>query len=204
MPDFITHSLGADRILNNKDVKAGRLFDGCENLFRLGAQGPDILFYCAVAGPLQGLEKIGSELHSADAKQLLNRSLSAYKQGNIKKAAYFAGYSLHLMFDNEAHPFVEKIAKSVSETTDIGEDAAHVRFESSYEALELERNTGLVPGEFDWKKDLALNDEERDIVSLANAEISGIFGLDEIDTKKLSQAQKNWHCFFRFCSTGVA
>ena len=33
-------------------------------------------------------------------------------------------------------------------------------------------------------------------MSLANAEISGIFGLDEIDTKKLSQAQKKLALLF--------
>lgn len=198
MPDFITHSLEADRVLGKKYTKTEvrRALEGHPNLFRLGSQGPDLFFYCAFTGG-GALDDTGQRLHEVEPELPLLLAEKHLKNGDSMSASYLFGWALHLMLDGSAHPFIEKRARETSGLTGMSESSAHVRFESAYEAYELQRERGITPRGFRWRCDIANGDAEVDCVVRCSEELCRAFGAAAPDRDKFGRAIRRLPALFR-------
>lgn len=109
MPALITHDFfGRDVYASNRAlIGAGEK----ERLaFLLGNQGPDPLFFLALAPRMKEYRRIGSVMHRIDPALLLDalrESLSTLQddERSVGKA-YFAGFYCHYLLDRSMHPFV--------------------------------------------------------------------------------------------------
>lgn len=115
MPSLLTHAFFADDFVEKHQGKDSIVIKYPE-IFRLGSQGPDPLFFYGL-WPKRGLklklaaEAIGSQLHKLDGSQLF---ATACEQINLiekpeEKAmfeAFVLGQFAHYMLDSNAHPFV--------------------------------------------------------------------------------------------------
>ncbi len=157
MPAAVTHSFFADEVLDR--MGPGRLRDEIRerrNLFRLGAQGPDLFFYYKAAPwiPYDGIEKLGNIIHEKKVDSFYSKSFQYLKdmednKGFFDLAAYMAGYLCHFSLDRTAHPFIHYTS---------GIDNSHSRIswkyhiyhrvlESAIDYLILEKN-GFDPRRF--------------------------------------------------------
>ncbi len=199
MPDFITHSLEADRLLGEggmqQELKTA--LGGYPNLFRLGSQGPDLLFYCAVAGGGTEMGKLGQRLHGMRCELPLGLAEERLKSGDAVSAAYLYGWALHLMLDGCAHPYIEKRAAETSGATGMDEGAAHVRFESAFEALQMQKETGVTPRRFAWRRDLPQDDGQRRCVISCNEQLCRVFGEQPPDAALFERTIKRLPLLFR-------
>ena len=103
MPAIVTHSFFAAKVLDKLDP--GKLKNEIQvriNLFRLGAQGPDVFFYYKAAPwiPYDGIEKLGNLMHDEKVGQFYSKRFAYLKdiekdKGFFDLAAYLAGYLCH-------------------------------------------------------------------------------------------------------------
>jgi hypothetical protein len=114
MGDFLTHVVQAERVLER--IESRRVVDGIRSnmkLFRLGAQGPDPLFFhhCFPGDGKGSLVAVGTQLHLLRTGTFLVhgfRQLSpvSWNAGWIQLASYLTGFVCHFCADRFLHPYV--------------------------------------------------------------------------------------------------
>ena len=113
MPDYFTHAICAQKILENckKDVK-----NRVDNLtlYKLGAQGGDLFFAYKLNF---GKTNLGRKLHNVNAREII----AALTSSNI---SYAAGFATHYALDCTLHPIVYSFESSAKSPL------AHQRFEN--------------------------------------------------------------------------
>ena len=111
MPAHISHLLFAEDVLREAVPNAENLLQRAGNLFRLGAQGPDIFFHNQRTRPL-GL-RYGSLIHrhrfgsmvAHMARTVVN---AARRTGaaDLQQVAYLLGFATHAELDRFTHPYI--------------------------------------------------------------------------------------------------
>ena len=111
MPAHISHLLFAEDVLREAVPDAENLLQHAGNLFRFGAQGPDIFYHNQRTRPL-GL-RYGSLIHrhrfgSMVAHMAQTAVNSARRTGttDLQQAAYLLGFATHAELDRFAHPYI--------------------------------------------------------------------------------------------------
>ena len=114
MADFLTHVLMSDDVLER--IESRRVLDGIQKhrtLYRLGAQGPDpLFFYNCVPGNGKGqLRELGFAMHRQHTGEFLKMGFSrlqklSWDQEWMALAAYLSGFICHFTLDSMIHPYV--------------------------------------------------------------------------------------------------
>lgn len=132
MPYLFAHAMCAVRTRNALQ-KEGLVLAKHDELYRWGAQGPDIWFYHRPLNAKKTLRSVGNRMHGEHIETTLGAMLEQCRraQGELreKRFAYFAGFLTHYALDAMAHPFV--ICRC-------GRHAYHSRFECEMDAALLE------------------------------------------------------------------
>ncbi len=157
MADYLSHSLFADNLLKKNFAHA----DVCrrhKNLYRLGAQGPDLLFYCGYAAHDDELTHLGSSLHAlcaADFAPLIS--------GDGARTAYMCGWLAHLVLDEAVHPTIVENSALLAKEFGISNDTAHAKIENVLESWDC-AEAGIKANRYDWHAEMPANDRERSSV----------------------------------------
>ena len=111
MPAHITHVLFAEDVLRQATANADAILERAGNLFRLGAQGPDLFYHNQRTRPL-GL-RYGTLLHRrgygtviAQMAQLLLAAAARDGALDQEAAAYLLGFATHAELDRHTHPYI--------------------------------------------------------------------------------------------------
>lgn len=145
MPNIITHKIFAETVMQrcaNNDVKA--LLEKHSQLFGIGANGPDFLFFYHMR-PWEmmkehSLNHIGSTLHSAHVNDFYHSAITVMKKEENasiqeRELAYVMGHLCHWALDMTSHPYIfyrTGNGKGFSA-------GRHHRFESVLDAVMLKR-----------------------------------------------------------------
>lgn len=113
MPDYFSHAICAQKILENCNKKTRSLITD-STLFYLGAQGGDVFFTYKLS---LGQSNLGIKLHSLCPPELFN----ALSEGNL---SYACGFATHYAIDSTLHPAVYSFENSSKMPF------AHMRFEA--------------------------------------------------------------------------
>lgn len=125
MPDYFSHAICAQKILENCNKKTRSLIcDG--TLFNMGAQGGDVFFTYKLK---LGDSNLGRRLHTLSASELFNKLL----EGNL---SYACGFATHYALDSTLHPVVYAFENSCRTPF------AHMRFEADL-GLFISRKYGV-------------------------------------------------------------
>lgn len=138
MPAIAAHYYFGQAVQQQLPQEIAQVLASNQNLFILGCQGPDFLFF---AKPLTGarFHKLGSAIHSAPARVLFDSNLKLYNTtGNAALLAYIAGCLCHFWLDKSCHPFVYEHAPQMGQ---------HHRLESEFDSLIIEKQ-GLNPAKY--------------------------------------------------------
>lgn len=111
MPAHISHLLFAEDALREATADAEVVLEDAGNLFRLGAQGPDLFYHNQRTRPLA--LRYGSLIHRRGFGTLvahMARTVIAGAQRtgrvDVQQAAFLAGFATHADLDRHAHPYI--------------------------------------------------------------------------------------------------
>ena len=114
MADFLTHILLSDDVMDK--IESRRIYEGVakkRTLFRLGAQGPDPLFFynCFPGNGKGQLRELAHTMHGQSTGAFLKLGFEQLKDvswndGWIELAVYLAGFICHFTLDRMIHPYV--------------------------------------------------------------------------------------------------
>lgn len=143
MPNVWTHLLFGREVLNR--IGESSLIEAPQhrNLFQMGCQGPDFLFYHNYLPWRKGktMNKLGSRMHSEHCGPVLMEMLDAVAGRSVDRhepddaVVYMLGFVLHHTLDRNVHPYV--FSRSGFRKWD------HQRFEVMMDTLVVRRMTGL-------------------------------------------------------------
>lgn len=115
MPNIITHVLFADDVCEKIEKDKQDLFNSRLQLFEIGSNGPDFLFFQGFnlkeLHKKHPLRKLGGECHSHSINDFYLSCLNSINRENddeIRKdmIAYVCGHLCHWALDSTAHPYV--------------------------------------------------------------------------------------------------
>ncbi len=114
MADFLTHVLHSDAVLDR--IESRRIVEGIlkkKPLYRLGAQGPDTLFYdhCFPGKGKGYLKDLGETMHRHHTAAFLKAGFErlqilSWEEGWSDLAVYMSGFICHFTLDSLIHPYV--------------------------------------------------------------------------------------------------
>lgn len=143
MPNIITHTIFAEKVLETlSENKYKNIILNHKEEYRIGANGPDFLFFHNIF-PLwkkqnKKIPKIGSKIHANNINLFYKTAIEVYhtqEEGCQKEAmaSYIIGHYLHWQLDSIMHPYVVY-------RTGFGEKNSsgfHHRFESMMDTMLL-------------------------------------------------------------------
>lgn len=112
MPDIITHYIfGLDTAHNIKQSPLYKIIKEHKNMFLIGLQGPDPLYYHRLHMK-DSKSSIGTKMHTEKTGDFLVSALCQIKKYDIASnefnegLSYLSGFMCHYILDSMAHPYV--------------------------------------------------------------------------------------------------
>lgn len=138
MPAILTHYTFARRIYPEESL--------CSSLVYLGAQGPDVFFFCGYLKKRDHAKEIrhfGHHLHNIDIASVYNLMFEYIRtqdssEDKEKLYAYLKGMMYHYALDRNAHPFIFYRTGAVEKVDSLNPGyymRAHVLYESNLDTL---------------------------------------------------------------------
>lgn len=200
MPNLVTHYLcGLEAIKNINSKKCKALINKRQNIFNLGVQGPDILFYYGIWPWSAKVDSpsIGHDMHVSKVN-LVFKGLIDYiiKQNDyIKKilTVYLMGYLSHNCMDSISHPYIfyRSGFKTASDTNENLYIYYHRRFETAIDVLLCKRLLNKKVHEINHDKLIEITSTEQNIISeMYESVIKAVFNFS-VPKNKISQAIKD-------------
>ncbi|MFI3177327.1 MAG: zinc dependent phospholipase C family protein [Eubacteriales bacterium] len=109
MPAVMTHYQLGKLVLEQLNQKERNLINQHREMFDLGTQGPDLLFFYRPYGKNR-VSSHGHMLHSEEAPVFLNHLYKIRKLEDKARTAYIMGVCCHYALDRQAHPYVNEYA----------------------------------------------------------------------------------------------
>ena len=167
MPGFITHFLAGRYVINRQPPKIRNLIQ--ENVFNMGALGPDIYFYYP-----WGTKGLPSVMHNNNLGLFLVNMAKMCKK-NIVLYSYTAGFLVHYCLDMYAHPFIHGFTYQDGEPY-LNNISRHCVLETTIDTKILKKLTGLTPSDLSLWGLIKIDNAHRKIISQAvNQAIKNVY-----------------------------
>lgn len=202
MPNLVTHylcGLEAVNILENEECR--KLIRQHQNVFNLGVQGPDILFYYEVwPWSSKSIEtNIGQTMHISKVNKVF-RAFTDYivrQNGYVRNVltVYLLGFICHNCMDSIGHPYI--FYRSGFNKPEYNQENLflyyHRRFETSIDVLLCKKFLNKRVHEINCDKLIAINETEINLISeMYVSVVKAVFGSD-LRKKKVGRAIKEMH-----------
>ncbi|MCL2840499.1 MAG: zinc dependent phospholipase C family protein [Defluviitaleaceae bacterium] len=149
MPGFLTHYIAGKALLQNLAPQIQQPIKSGEQLYNLGAQGPDFFFYYMPGHFRKRSRGVGVQMHISDLGLFLVQMAKHAKNAtelNDKDIifAYTSGFLMHYTLDAHAHPYVYAKTYNIH-APKIKNSADHRKFETSIDLAMLKLTSGKKP-----------------------------------------------------------
>jgi|GEM_PF-216727 len=101
-------------------------------MFLLGSQGPDLLFFSRLSLLPGSLKKYGDEMHRVNVYPVI-QFFTEYSKDDTDLQSYLYGYLCHYSLDSNVHPLVNAYAWNEAAATNGNPGQIHVRIEAEYD-----------------------------------------------------------------------
>ncbi len=186
MPGFYTHARFGKKVFETLNMELKQKISEYEDLFYIGLQGPDILFYHkAYIG--NEISKKGFAQHGQPGKVFFEPAREIIRNCENTDAAfsYLAGFVCHFTLDSQCHPYIA----TVEEDTKL----SHAEIETEVERYLME---------LDGRDSLRHLEVNNVVISDFNTEVISLFfgGVESHDVRRALRDMK----FFSgmFCAPG--
>lgn len=133
MPALYAHNrFGAD-VFENLEGEVKSVIKNHYTQFRVGLQGPDILFFYR-PWKKNEVSKTGYHMHDVSAFPVFEKAVKMVQQKgkNSREYAYVLGFICHFILDSECHPYVNHMAEKIK--------VSHMEIEGEYEKALLRKD----------------------------------------------------------------
>lgn len=137
MPAIYAHDKFGNMVYQKLDGEIGSIVKKYPRAFRIGLQGPDILFFYNALKE-NAVCALGSQLHREMASDFIVHAMPVLREKgtDTREYAYLLGFICHFILDSECHPYVGEQVKAT------GVD--HNTIESEFEKYVM-RKDGIEP-----------------------------------------------------------
>lgn len=117
MPDILTHILFSEKLAAGiEDENVKHFISENEQLFMLGAQGPDMFYYFKPWNPYgKVIRKVGISMHSVETGRFFIDAIDKLSKTTGKEyerfLVYVLGFLSHYYCDKSVHPYVYSMVK---------------------------------------------------------------------------------------------
>jgi hypothetical protein len=200
MPNLVTHYLcGLEAVKNLDNSKCRELIMEHQNVFNLGTQGPDILFYYEIWPWMSKTisPNIGQTMHTSKVN-LVFKGIIDYivkQNGHIKNilTVYLMGYLCHNCMDSIGHPYIfyRSGFKTITDPNENLYIYYHRKFETAIDVLLCKMLLNKKVYEIDHDKLMEITPIEQNIISeMYESVIKDVYHTN-VTKKKISQAIKD-------------
>ncbi len=129
MPATGAHYQFGQLVLSRVEPEVATAIYYSKNMFDLGLQGPDLLFFYK---PYRSNEisRLGHDIHSKSGGALFKDLMDGKSQWSSTLTAYLMGMCCHYALDRACHPLIDEIAPT---------NVEHQQIESAFDRLVLEK-----------------------------------------------------------------
>jgi len=200
MPNLVTHYLcGLEAIKNIENEKCRELIIKHQNVFNLGLQGPDILFYYGIWpwSAKVDLPNIGQVMHTSKVNLVFKGFIDYILEQNdyIKDilTVYLMGYLSHNCMDSISHPYIfyRSGFKTASDTNENLYIYYHRRFETAIDVLLCKKLLNKKVHEIGHDKLFKITETERNIIGEMYESITKALFNSCVPKEKVSRAIKD-------------
>lgn len=124
-------------------------------MFWLGSQGPDMLFFSRASVLPGSLHKYGNLMHDQKVPEFMN-FFEHWAADDPDLVSYYMGFLCHYALDSTAHPLINAVAKARHEQSGVHEGAAHVTMEADIDVWILHQR-GRKVSDYDVNKYFAVD-----------------------------------------------
>ena len=128
MPAATTHVEFSKDVLVKLNQKDKRKITNLQ-MYYLGSQGPDYLFFSRASLFPGHLHKLGNILHEEKVAEVISY-FEEYAKNDDDLYSYIAGYLCHYALDSIAHPLIYAVANYNHKKTGVHEGTSHVSSEA--------------------------------------------------------------------------
>lgn len=200
MPNTLTHYLcGLEAVKNLENEKCRKLILKHQNVFNLGTQGPDILFFYELWPwtPKTFSPNIGQTMHTAKVNPFFKGFINyIIKQNDYIKeilTVYFMGFLCHNCMDSLGHPYVfyRSGFKTPSDPNVKLYQYYHRRFETNTDVLLCKKLLNKKVHELNHDKLMEISYIEQNIISdMYISVVKSVYKV-ELQKKKIIKALKD-------------
>lgn len=200
MPNIVTHYLcGLEAIKNIENEKCRVLIKKHQNVFNLGVQGPDILFYYGLwpwSGKVEA-KNIGQDMHISKVNLIFKGFIDyIIKQNEYVKnilTVYLMGFLCHNCMDSISHPYIfyRSGFKTATDPNDNLYIYYHRRFETSIDVLLCKMFLNKKIHEIRPDKFIKITDTEQNIISAMYESVIKTVFKSNVPKKKVFKAIKD-------------
>lgn len=151
MPGFLSHYIAGQAALQALPPAPQNHIHPYQQLYNLGAQGPDIFFYYLPGLMCKRTRGVGRQMHQNDLGIFIAYMAYVAKNAQPPKQdvifAYTAGLVMHYMLDIHAHPYVYSQTHN-HHASGLQNSAAHRHFETSIDIALLDYVKGEKPANY--------------------------------------------------------
>ena len=170
MPGFVTHELFGIDVFHL--MEPGKVKDCVQSYFaafRLGLQGPDLLFYDVFSMIHEDHRSIGAYMHEHRVSRFFTDYLNRLKtlEGEEQKiaTAYLTGFLCHHASDRFCHPYIYARAGHKLDSGERGSFPLHARLENEIDAELMRRLRGKKVTELRQADAFCLPKKQREVVA---------------------------------------
>ncbi|MDO4295190.1 MAG: zinc dependent phospholipase C family protein [bacterium] len=144
MPAIYAHERFGKMVYQQMDSKMKQAIRANKELFEIGLQGPDFLFFYKFY-ERNRVNQVGYDLHEEPVREFLTHSLRIVKERGkySPEAVYIYGFICHFVLDSECHWYVEQQVKK----TGVG----HLEIESELEKVLMKKDKHFLLSYPVWK-----------------------------------------------------
>lgn len=178
MPAYMTHVMFAQDALDSGTLALQACCERHQNLYRFGAQGPDVLRDLARMRPLSGLDTAAEALRGLDAVQVLTamHELDSRRSDHPFICAYLCGFVSGIVLGDEAEAFLESRSAALAAERRITPSQAAQQLEEAFANEVLRRKYGRTVREYHPASDLPHGASEWRATARANAMLLSLTG----------------------------
>ncbi len=175
MPAASTHVLFAEDLLETVPGLKERIER--PNLYYIGAQGPDVLFFSRYSFLPGSLHYLGSRMHIRRTRELMMFLKRCAEEIPLLRSYYY-GFAAHYALDSTAHSIIRWASQKEEECYGWSETEAHYRIEGDIDVWAF-RRYGKDISDYDVHLKTKLNREETEALALLlKTVVSELYGED--------------------------
>lgn len=194
MPAATTHTEFSKDVYNILDATSKQKITNMQ-MYYVGSQGPDLLFFSGFSVLPSSMVKIGNRMHDVKCNEVM-AYFDKYATDDPDLLSYFCGFLTHYAIDATVHPLVCALAKEEAKRTGRKNTEVHFKIESVYDCFTLRRK-GRSPYSYNVYKHLRLSQKDCEkLAKLYQGMLKEVYD-EDITLKRLERGIKDAYLMTR-------